>query len=382
MNEKDAATNRKGAPSRREARVFQGLENQGRKFSKAWKKTPSAFPSLGKPPAWSDATPAEWRDWRWQLRHRLRSPDDLARRFPAWRPSAADRRAAARYPMAVTPYYAALIRQPSDADPIFRLCVARAAELDDPIFCEADPFHEASHEEAPGLIRRYRDRALVLVTLQCATYCRHCTRKHRVGRDGAGEAVSPRRTAEWLAARPELREALISGGDPLTLDTSQLARWLEEIRRRAPNIEILRIGTRAPVVLPQRVDRELCALLRRYHPVWMNVHFNHPAELTAEAAAACERLADAGVPLGNQTVLLHGVNDDADTLEALFRGLIRMRVRPYYLFQCDPVRGVGHFRVSPAWGRALMRELRRRLSGLAIPAYVRDAPEAESKVPM
>jgi len=285
--------------------------------------------------------------------------------------------------MAVTPYYASLIRRPDDSDPIFRLCVARAAELEDTVFDESDPFGESAHEAFPGVIRRYRDRALVLVALDCAAYCRHCTRKHRVGRRSTTRpAADPRRVAAWLAARPEIREALISGGEPLRLSTARLDRWLGEIRRRAPNIEILRIGTRAPVVLPQRVDRALCAMLRRHHPVWMNLHFNHPAELTAEAAEACARLADAGVPLGNQTVLLRGVNDDADTLEALFRGLIRVRVRPYYLFQCDPVRGVGHFRVPPARGRALMRELRRRLTGLAVPTYVRDAPDAESKVPM
>lgn len=338
------------------------------------------FPTLGKPPAWAGATTAQWQDWRWQLRHRLRSPADLRRVFPHWHPSPADVTVAAQFPMAVTPYYAALIRSPDDKDPIFRLCVARATELDDPVFRDADPFGERRHSPLPGLIRRYRDRALVMATRTCATYCRHCTRKHSVGRGGA--PADPRRAAAWLRQHPEIREVLVSGGDPLVLATERLDRLLSTLRMGAPNIEILRIGTRAPVVLPQRVDRALCAMLRRHHPVWMSLHFNHPRELTAEAAAACARLADAGIPLNNQTVLLRGVNDDADTLEELFRGLIRLRVRPYYLFDCDPVRGVGHFRVPTARGRALMRELRRRLSGLAVPAYVRDMAQGESKQPV
>lgn len=355
----------------------------GTLISKAWKIRSNSFPSLGKPPTWSGASWTQWRDWRWQLRHRLRSPDNLRRIFPEWRPVRGDADAAGRFRMAITPYYAALIRAPNDADPIFRLCVARAEELADPMFREADPFGEAAHRPLPGVIRRYRDRALVLATLECATYCRHCTRKHSVGGRVRGSGASdPRRAAAWIAARPEIREALISGGDPLLLSTARLDRLIGALRRGAPNLELIRIGTRVPVTLPQRVDRELCAMLRRYHPLWMNLHFNHPAELTAEAARACGRLADAGVPLGNQTVLLRGVNDNADTLEALFRGLLRVRVRPYYLFQCDPVRGTGHFFVPPERGRALMRELRRRLTGLAVPAYVRDAPDGESKIPI
>ena len=233
------------------------------------------------------------------------------------------------------------------------------------------------------MIRRYRDRALVLATLRCATYCRHCFRKHSVGqRDEAPAPADPEQAADWLRKQPEIREVLISGGDPLTLSTERLDRLIGALRSGAPNIEIIRIGTRIPVVLPQRVDRDLCAMLRRYHPVWMSLHFNHPAEVTPASADACARLADAGIPLNNQTVLLRGVNDDADTLETLFRGLIRMRVRPYYLFQCDPVQGVGHFRVPVRRGRALMRELRRRLSGIAVPTYVRDVPDAESKMPI
>lgn len=350
--------------------------------SKAWKSRPIPFPSLGKPPAWAQASAAEWRDWRWQLRHRLRSPAELRRIFPSWTPAAEDERAAEQFRMAVTPYYAALIRAPEESDPIFRLCVARAEELHDARFHEADPFGEAAHCPLPGIIRRYRDRVLVTATLECAVYCRHCTRKHTVGGQGRRGAADPRRAAAWIAARPEIREALISGGDPLLLSTDRLDRLIGVLRRGAPNLDLIRIGTRIPAALPQRVDRALCAMLRRHHPLWMNLHFNHPAELTAEAARACERLADAGIPLGNQAVLLRGVNDDADTLEALFRGLLRMRVRPYYLFQCDPVRGTGHFFTPPERGRALMRELRRRLTGLAIPAYVRDAPDGESKIPL
>jgi lysine 2,3-aminomutase len=199
---------------------------------------------------------------------------------------------------------------------------------------------------------------------------------------GAPAALAPRALAaacRYLCGEPAVREVLVSGGDPLVLPTPALDRILAALRA-VPHVEILRLGSRVPVVLPQRVTPELARMLRRHAPLWLNTHFNHPAELTPEAAAACARLADAGIPLGNQTVLLRGVNDRADVLEALFRGLLRMRVRPYYLLQCDPVRGAGHFRVPLSRGRALVGALRARLSGLAVPAYVVDVAGAPSKV--
>ena len=326
-----------------------------------------------------------WGDWRWQLRHAARDPQALAAWFRAPLPRAALGPAGTVYPMAVPPYYASLVRRPAFSDPIFRMCAPDAAELvTGTAELEDDPFGEDAHMPAPGLIRRYRDRALVMATRVCASYCRHCTRKASMGpgRWGAGDgAPDLPRIAAYLRAHPEIREVLVSGGDPLMLSTARLEAILRAVRA-APNIEIVRLGTRMPVTLPQRVTPELVRMLRRHHPLWLNTHFNHAAELSPEAAAACARLADAGIPLGNQTVLLRGVNDRAAALEDLFRGLLRIRVRPYYLLQCDPVRGVGHFRVPLRRGLTLIDGLRRRLTGLAVPTFVVDVPAGGGKVPL
>ncbi len=335
----------------------------------------------GGPGAGARARDPGWDDWRWQLRHRIRGPGGL----PAAAAAAgrAPRAVADRFPVAVTPYYASLVRRADDTDPVYRLCMPSARELEHDPDARPDPFGERAAMPVPGLIRRYADRAVLLATASCAVYCRHCTRKHTVGgrRVAAGGAAALRRAADYLRRTPAIREVLVSGGDPLVLDTPRLDRILGALRG-VPSIELLRVGTRVPVVLPQRVTRELTRMLRRHHPVWLNTHFNHPAELTPEAAAACAALVDAGIPVGNQTVLLRGVNDDADTLETLFRGLLRMRVRPYYLLHCDPVEGVGHFRVPRARGRALLRALRERMTGLGVPAYVQDVPGAASKRPL
>lgn len=324
------------------------------------------------------------RDWRRQLRERLRGPAELAR-FLGLPAPAGDAEAARAWPMAVTPYYASLIRRADARDPIFRLAAADAAErADDGL--SPDPFAERRRMPVPGLVRRYRDRAALLVTHECAVRCRHCTRRNELAAGGAAAGRLPPapdlpRAVAWLRRHPEVREVLVTGGDPLTLGDAALERVLRAVRS-VPSVEIVRLGTRAPVVLPQRITPALCRMLRRFHPLWLNTHFNHPAELTAEAAAACARLADAGIPLGNQAVLLRGVNDRADVLEELFRGLLRMRVRPYYLLQCDPVRGAGRFRVPLARGLALIAGLRRNLSGLAVPQFVVDVPGGGGKVPL
>jgi len=369
--------------------------------------------------------------WLAQLRRRLRSPEELAaylgdRALPS---GAAVAGACEAWPMAVTPYYASLIRRCASSDPIRRLCAADPAELSGGDL-DPDPFDEAGHMPVSGLIRRYRDRAALIATRECAVLCRHCTRrnelrslntKHRKAGGGANsrnptpnnqhptansqEATADGRAAvagasgsgrslkletwslelppvlAWLRRHPEVREILVTGGDPLVLSTARLDAILRALRS-VPTIEILRIGTRVPVVLPQRITRGLCAMLRRHHPVWLNTHFNHPAELTPEAARACERLADAGIPVGNQAVLLRGVNDSVDTLEALFRGLVRMRVRPYYLLQCDPVRGTAHFRVPLRRALGIVDELRARLTGLAVPTFVVDTPGTAGKIPL
>lgn len=324
----------------------------------------------------------QWRDWRWQMRHRLRSLRDLHKLFPGLSLPEGCLEAAKRYPMGITPYYASLIGKAGAEDPIFLQAVPQAGELLSAPFLSPDPFAEEAHMPAPGLIQRYPDRALLLATGACAVYCRHCTRKRLSA--NRRELLSPamlREAAAYLARRPEIGEVLVSGGDPLTLSTARLERILSALKA-VPSVRVIRIGTRVPVVLPMRVTRELAGMLRRYHPLWLNTHFNHPAELTPEAAEACARLAEAGIPLGNQTVLLRGINDDPGLIEELCRGLVALRVRPYYLFQCDLVEGVEHLRTPLRRGIEIMEALRGRLSGLAIPTFVVDTPEGGGKVPL
>jgi lysine 2,3-aminomutase len=290
--------------------------------------------------------------------------------------------AAATFPMAIPPYYASLIRRFDPADPIYRMCVPAPQELVDPPWLTDDPLGEDDDMPMPGLVHRYPDRALCLATTTCASYCRHCTRKRIAGhRESTLPADRLEGMRHYLAAHPEIRDVIVSGGDPFTMADSALERVLRTLRS-VPSVEILRVGTRTPVVLPMRITGSLVAMLRRYHPLYVNTHFNHPAELTPEARDACERLADAGIPVGNQTVLLRGVNDDPAVLAELFRGLVRSRVRPYYLFQCDLVRGIEHFRTPLARGLEIMERLRGRLSGLAIPTYVVDAPDGGGKIPL
>jgi lysine 2,3-aminomutase len=321
-------------------------------------------------------------DWRWQMRNRIRTVAQLLRRFPALRAEASLPQVAQKYPLSITPYYASLIRAADISDPIFQLAVPQMDELFDPPFLEPDPLGEEQHMPVPGLIHRYPDRALVMATTTCAMYCRHCTRKRVAGT--VESALAPRDLGPigaYLRAHPEIRDVIVSGGDPLTLATSALERILAAIRA-VPSVDIIRIGTRAPVVMPMRVTAELTAMLRRYHPLWINTHFNHPQEITPAAIAACAQLADAGIPLGNQTVLLHGVNDQPQIIEDLCRCLVRMRVRPYYLFQCDLVRGIEHFRTPIAKGLEIMEHLRGRVSGLAIPTFVVDSPHGGGKIPL
>ncbi len=325
---------------------------------------------------------ARWDDWRWQIRNRIRSFAQLTEQFPPLRGHRAIEKVVERYPLAITPYYASLIRVPGYQDPIFRMSVPQAQELCDPSFLTPDPLEEEADMPVPGLVHRYRDRALLISTTMCAMYCRHCTRKRVAGtRETSLSVARLREVAQYLAAHPEITDVVVSGGDPLTMSTSLLERILAALRA-VPSVQIIRLGTRAPVVLPQRITEELTRMLRKYHPLWINTHFNHPQEVTAESAAACTRLADAGIPLGNQSVLLRGVNDSPLIMEELCRALVRMRVRPYYLFQCDLVRGIEHFRTPLSRGIEIMEYLRGRLSGLAIPQFVVDAPHGGGKIPL
>ncbi len=324
------------------------------------------------------------RDWQWQIRNAVTGVDALARALPLTDAERAGAERAARegLPMAITPYYLSLV-DPQDPNCGIRLqCVPRAEEGVVAPGDLADPLGEVAHEVAPHLVRRYPDRALLLATDRCAVYCRFCTRARMVG-DGGGavslEALGP--ALAWLRAHPEVRDVIVSGGDPLAMATGKLVRLIEALRA-VPSLDTIRLATRVPVTLPMRVTRELVQTLRKHHPLWIMTHFNHPKELTKSSITACERLADAGFPVLNQTVLLRGVNDSAATLEALFRGLIRARVRPYYLLQMDPVRGTSHLRTPLARGVELMEALQGRLTGIALPKLICDTPGGLGKVPL
>lgn len=324
-----------------------------------------------------------WGDWRWQMRNRIRSVSALLERFPSLRTQEAGlREAEAKFPIAITPYYASLIKGTTRRDPVFQMCVPQVQELYDPPFLRDDPLEENEDMPVPGLIHRYPDRALLIATTLCSTYCRHCTRKRAAGScESVTTAGQIEQAVAYLNAHPEIMDVVVSGGDPLTLPTPAVEQILRAIRS-VPSVQIIRIGTRTPVVLPQRITAELTRMLRRYHPIWINTHFNHPNELTPEATAACEHLVDAGIPVGNQSVLLRGINDNPKVIERLCRGLVKCRVRPYYLFQCDLVRGVEHFRTPLSRGIEIMEYLRGRVSGLAIPTFVVDAPHGGGKIPI
>lgn len=283
-------------------------------------------------------------------------------------------------PLSITPYYLSLIDPKDPDDPIRRQCVPRAEELEEGEGDLRDPLGEEVHSPAPNLVQRYPDRALLLVTDRCSVYCRFCTRARMVGRDGGArsdERLAP--AIAFLRMHPEIGEVILSGGDPLVMSTPRLERVLSLVKS-VPHVDLVRIGTRAPVVLPMRITPSLCRMLRAHAPLWVMTHFNHPRELTAQARAACERLADHGIPVMNQSVLLRGVNDDAATLEALFRGLVRARVRPYYLLQSDVMRGTSHLRTPLERGLTIMDALQGRLSGIALPKFVVDTPGGFGKV--
>lgn len=285
----------------------------------------------------------------------------------------------ARYPMRISPYYLELIRQAGE--PLLRQAVPDLRELDDPVGIE-DPLGEENLSPVPNLVHKYPDRVLLLVSGQCAMYCRFCTRKRKVGQAALHFSEDNFAAAlDYLRQTPSVREVLISGGDPLLLSDARLEEILHRLRE-IQSIEVIRIGTRTPCTLPMRVTAELVAMLRNFHPLYINTHFNHPAELTTEAARACTLLADAGIPLGCQTVLLKGVNDSAEVLQELFCGLLRLRVRPYYLMQADLTKGTSHFRTPVKSGIAIMRQLIGTVSGMAVPKFVLDAPGGKGKIPL
>lgn len=326
------------------------------------------------------AAARDWNDWRWQARHASRTAADLERLFPlAPEEAAALDGRPLRLPVAVTPYYASLLHP---ASPLRRVVVPTMAETRRGAGEYEDPLGEEKHRPVPCLVHTYPDRALFLVTGACPAYCRYCTRARLAG-DGAGlsSRANWRRALAYLRAHQEIRDVVISGGEPLLLSDEKL-KWLLWELRHIPHLELLRISTRVPAVLPQRVTPALARLLGKCQPLWVSVHFAHPDELTPEAQRACARLADAGVPMGSQTVLLRGINDSPDTIRRLMRGLLRMRVKPYYLHQCDAVVGSSAFRASVADGLEILRGLHGHTSGYAAPMFMIDAPGGGGKVPV
>lgn len=331
-----------------------------------------------------NATHEEWSDWRWQLRNRLRDLSSLTRVLSLTRSEEqAVTRLGGHLPVGITPYYAALMDVEDPADPIRRMMIPVIDEfLSSPGEAD-DPLAEDSHMPVPGLVHRYPDRVLFLVTNFCATYCRYCTRARMVGQTGEYHFNTQQyeQAIAYIAAHPEIRDVLLSGGDPLTMGDDRL-EWLLRRLRAIPSVEFLRIGTKVPAVLPQRVTPELCRMLRQFHPLWMSIHFMHPSEITPEVVEACGRLADAGIPLGSQTVLTTGVNDDLDTMKALMHGLLKSRVRPYYVYQCDPISGSKHFRTPVEKGLEIVNGLRGHTTGYANPVFVIDAPGGGGKIPL
>lgn len=330
-----------------------------------------------------EVAPADWADGRWQLKNRVTSLEALERLLPL---SAAERdgvRAAESqggFEWGITPYYLSLI-DPADArDPVRLQCIPQARESHALVHDLLDPLGEDPKMPVPGIVHRYPDRALFLLTDRCTVYCRFCTRRRLVGTEERQLSMEEVETAaRYLESDPRIREVILSGGDPLVAGDRYLAGVLERLRR-IPHLELLRIHTRMPVVCPQRITAATARMLRRFQPLWVVTHFNHPYELTAEAHAACARLADAGIPLANQSVLLAGVNTDAAILEALSRELLKARVRPYYLHQGDLAQGTEHFRTPIATGVELVGALRGRISGLGIPALIVDLPGGKGKV--
>jgi lysine 2,3-aminomutase len=331
-----------------------------------------------------EITRNQWNDWRWQLSNRITSLKDLIRIIDL----SEDETLAItdqddNFPIAVTPYYLSLLNRTEPLHPLRRTVIPVTAERLHTAGEAEDPLGEDDDSPVPGLVHRYPDRVLFLVTGFCSTYCRYCTRSRVVGHSGSNvfNILQLDGAINYIEKNPSIRDVLLSGGDPLTLSDERL-EWLLSRLRRIPHVEMLRIGTKAPVVLPQRITPSLTRMLKRYHPLWMSIHFTHPDELTPETAQACERLSDAGVPLGSQTVLLKGINDDVDVIRRLVHGLLRLRVRPYYLYQCDPIVGSAHFRTPVEKGIKIIKGLRGHTTGYAVPTYVIDAPGGGGKVPL
>jgi lysine 2,3-aminomutase len=332
--------------------------------------------------AYADVPDEKWNDWRWQLSHRINTVEEFEQVLPVTDSERKALNSTGLFRVDITPYFASLIDPNDPADPIRKQVVPIADEMQPFTAMMEDSLAEDRHSPVPGLVHRYPDRVLMLVTTQCASYCRYCTRSRIVG--------DPAQTfnrqefemqIEYLKRTPQVRDVLLSGGDPLVLAPKILEELLTRLRE-IPHIEIVRIGSRVPVFMPMRVTQEMCDMLARFHPLWLNIHVNHPNEITLELAEACDRMSRAGIPLGNQSVLLAGVNDCVHIQRDLVQKLVRIRVRPYYLYQCDLVEGSGHFRTPVAKGIEIIEGLRGHTSGYAVPQFIVDAPGGGGKIPV
>jgi lysine 2,3-aminomutase len=339
------------------------------------------FPSH-RAPAFQDVPDEKWNDWRWQLSHRLNTAEDLEKVLTL---TASERKAlnsSGLFRVDITPYFISLINPDDPADPIRKQVIPTASEIVPFTGMMEDSLAEDRHSPVPGLVHRYPDRVLMLVTTQCASYCRYCTRSRIVG-DPTAQFTKAEYDAQidYIRRTPQVRDVLLSGGDPLTLAPKVLEDLLSKLRE-IPHVEIIRIGSRVPVFMPMRVTPELCDMLQKYHPLWFNIHVNHPQEISAELEKACDLLSRAGIQLGNQSVLLAGVNDCVHIQRKLVQDLLRIRVRPYYLYQCDLVEGIGHFRTPVGKGVEIIEGLRGHTSGFSVPTYVVDAPGGGGKIPV
>jgi lysine 2,3-aminomutase len=330
-----------------------------------------------------DVPDSLWNDWKWQFRNRITRVEQLAQFIPLSTEEQAQLKLVTmRYPMSVTPYYLSLINPDDPDDPIRQQAIPSPLEMTMGSMGREDPLGEKDDEAVPGLVHRYPDRVLILLTDICPMLCRHCTRKREWHNGGWVRSASEvEAIVDYLTEHKVVRDVLISGGDPLTLSTRHLENVISRIRK-INHIEIIRIGSRFPVVLPQRIDNELCSMLAEYGPIWLNTHFNHVQEITPEAAEACDRLLRSGVPVNNQTVLLRGINDSVEAQTRLSHRLLKIKVRPYYLYQCDEVQGTEHLRTPVETGIKIIEGMRGHTSGLAIPTFVIDLPQGGGKIPL
>ncbi|MDD6978948.1 MAG: lysine 2,3-aminomutase [Lentihominibacter sp.] len=334
-------------------------------------------------PLFKDVTDEQWNDWHWQVANRLDSVEKIKQVINLTPQEEEDiAKVLNGFRVGITPYYASLMDPDDPYCPVRMQAVPTIAETHRGEADMLDPLHEDEDSPAPGLTHRYPDRVLFLITDQCSMYCRHCTRRRLAGEtDGARSMDDINACIEYIRKTPVVRDVLLSGGDCLCVEDDVLEYIISELRK-IEHVEIVRLGSRTPVVMPQRITDDLCNMLKKYHPIWLNTHFNHPKEMTPEAAAACQKLADAGIPLGNQSVLCRGINDDVHVMRNLMHVLVKNRVRPYYIYQCDLSLGIEHFRTPVSKGIEIIEGLRGHTSGYAVPTFVVDAPGGGGKTPV